>query len=160
MPAMSFLPVFVSDHVSHSSRAAVVFCAIATSAFGATAIILDRTHESQVLHETRHYRIFLPPDYETSGERYPVVYFFHGWGERYNQSTAGHNYDEGEDYGGDNFASFVGSHDVIVVRWDGYNPRTPGDHYVRPYNIGPVETDPPFPLYFPALVRYIDATYL
>jgi hypothetical protein len=131
----------------------------APGAFGATAIILDRTHESQVFHETRHYRIFLPPGYDTSGKRYPVVYFFHGWGERYNQTTAGHNYDEGTDYGGDNFASFVGTHDLIVVRWDGYNPRMPGEHYVRPYNIGPVETDRQFPLYFPELVRYIDATY-
>lgn len=141
--------------------AAVVLYAVAhaTGAGGATAIILDRTHESQVFHETRHYRIFLPPDYETSGKRYPVVYFFHGYGERYNQCSAGHNYDQGTDYGGDNFASFVGTHDVIVVRWDGYNPRTPGESYVRPYNIGPVETDRQFPLYFPELVRYIDATY-
>ncbi|SPE31477.1 putative esterase [Candidatus Sulfopaludibacter sp. SbA6] len=131
----------------------------ATGAFGATAIILDRTHQSQVFHETRHYRIFLPPDYETSGKRYPVVYFFHGWGERYNQCSAGHNYDQGADYSGDNFASFVGTHDLIVVRWDGHNPRTPGENYVRPYNIGPVETDRQFPLYFPELVRYIDATY-
>jgi len=141
--------------------AAALFCAAghATGAFGATAIVLDRTHESQVFHETRHYRIFLPPGYETSGKRYPVVYFFHGWGERYNQSSAGHNYDQGTDYGGDNFASFVGTHDLIVVRWDGYNPRTPGENYVRPYNIGPVETDRQFPLYFPELVGYIDATY-
>ena len=45
--------------------AAALFYAVvhATGAFGATAIILDRTHESQVLHETRNYRIFLPPDY-------------------------------------------------------------------------------------------------
>jgi len=141
--------------------AATLFYAIihATGAFGATAIIEDRTHESQIFHETRHYRIFLPPDYETSGKRYPVVYFFHGWGERYNKGTAGHNYDQGTDYGGDNFASFVGTHDLIVVRWDGYNPRTPGEEYVRPYNIGPVETDRQFPLYFPELVGYIDATY-
>src|SRR5690242_17259643 len=98
-------------------------------AFGASAIILDRTHESHVFHETRHYRIFLPPDYENSGKRYPVVYFFHGWSERYNKCITGHNYDEGKDYGGDNFANFAGAHDVIVVRWDGYNARTPGEDY-------------------------------
>jgi hypothetical protein len=137
---------------------AVLFC-FAVQAFGGTAVILDRTHESQVFHETRHYRIFLPPDYETSGKRYPVVYFFHGWSERYNKCIAGHNYDEGPDYGGDNFASFVGTHDLIVVRWDGLNPRTPGENYIRPYNIGPVETGRQFPLYFPELVHYIDATY-
>ncbi len=137
--------------------AALFFTAVQT--FGATAIILDRTHESQVFDETRHYRIFLPPDYETSGKHYPVVYFFHGWSERYNRCIAGHNYDQGTDYGGDNFANFVGTHDLIVVRWDGFNPRTSTENYIRPYNIGPVETDRQFPLYFPELVRYIDATY-
>jgi hypothetical protein len=141
--------------------ATALFYSVAHSAtaFGATAIILDRTHESQVFHETRHYRIFLPPDYETSGKRYPVVYFFHGWSERFNKCIVRHDYDQGSDYDGDNFTNFIGTHDVIVVRWDGYNPRTPDENYVRPYNIGPVETDRQFPLYFPELVRYIDATY-
>ncbi|MCU1273701.1 MAG: putative esterase, partial [Bryobacterales bacterium] len=61
-------------------------------------LILDQTHESQVFRETRHYRIFLPPDYATSGKRYPVIYWFHGWSERYNKPVARepeHNYDEG-----------------------------------------------------------------
>ena len=31
------------------------------------AIIFDRAHDSRIFGETRHYRIFLPPDYETSG---------------------------------------------------------------------------------------------
>ncbi len=128
-------------------------------AFGGTALVLDRTHQSQVFHELRHYRIFLPADYDTSGKRYPVVYFFHGYSERYNQCIAGHNYDQGSDYGGDNFANFVGAHDLIVVRWDGFNPRSADENYIRPYNIGPVETDRQFPLYFPELVRYIDSTY-
>jgi hypothetical protein len=29
--------------------------------WSADAIVLDRTHESRVFHETRHYRILLPP---------------------------------------------------------------------------------------------------
>ena len=150
----------LTERTGRTSRAFLFYLVVyAASALGAPAIILDRTHESQVFHETRHYRIFLPPDYETSGKRYPVVYFFHGWGERYNQCTAAHNYDQGTDYEGDNFANFVGAHDLIVVRWDGYNPRTPSETYIRPYNIGPVETERQFPLYFPELVRYIDATY-
>ena len=131
---------------------------------GARPLILDETHESRVFGETRHYRIFLPPDYPTSGKRYPVIYWFHGWSERYNKPVAREperNYDEGEGgvYGGDTIARFVGSHDVIVVKWDGYNPRTPGEAYPRPYNIGPVETDRQFPLYFPELVEYIDGHY-
>ncbi|HLJ14782.1 MAG TPA: alpha/beta hydrolase-fold protein [Bryobacteraceae bacterium] len=131
----------------------------AASLFGAQATILDRTHYSQIFHETRNYRIFLPPDYESSGKRYPVIYWFHGWSERYNKCIEGRNYDQGSDYGGDNISNFVGDHDVIVVKWDGHNPRTPGEHYLRPYNISPVETNRQFPLYFPELVSYIDAHY-
>ena len=123
---------------------------------GADASVLDRTHESEVFGETRNYRIFLPPDYETSGKRYPVVYFFHGHSERFNRAAK--DYDI-TGYGGDTIAAFVAKNDLIVVRWDGYNPRTPGENYVRPYNIGPVETERQFPLYFPELVAHIDATY-
>lgn len=127
-------------------------------------MILDETHESQVFHETRHYRIFLPPDYATSGKRYPVIYWFHGWSERYNKPVAREperNYDQGDGgvYGGDTIGRFAGNHDVIVVKWDGYNPHTPGEAYPRPYNISPVETERQFPLYFPELVAYIDARY-
>jgi pimeloyl-ACP methyl ester carboxylesterase len=128
----------------------------------AAAIIKDATHYSQVFDETRHYRIFLPPAYETSTRRYPVIYWFHGYSERYNQPVAGQehrNYDAGTDYSSDNIANFVAAHDVIVVKWDGYNPRTPGEPYPRPYNIGPVETYRQFPLYFPELVHHIDAFY-
>jgi pimeloyl-ACP methyl ester carboxylesterase len=137
-------------------------CALAARA--GEPLILDETHVSQVLHETRHYRIFLPPDYATSGKRYPVIYWFHGWSERYNKPVArdpGRNYDQGDGgvYGGDTVGRFVGNHDVIVVKWDGYNPRTPDEAYPRPYNISPVETDRQFPLYFPELVAYIDARY-
>lgn len=127
-------------------------------------LILDETHESQVFRESRHYRIFLPPDYASSGKRYPVIYWFHGWSERYNKPVAREperNYDEGEGgvYKGDTIGRFVGNHDVIVVKWDGYNPRTPGEAYPRPYNISPVETDRQYPLYFPELVAYIDSHY-
>jgi pimeloyl-ACP methyl ester carboxylesterase len=120
----------------------------------ADAIVLDRTHESQVFHETRHYRIFLPPSYETSAERYPVIYWFHGYGERSNLGPPHKEYDRGSDYNGDNLAKFVATHDVIIVKWDGQNGSSS-----RPYNVGPVETDRQFPIYFPELVAYIDATY-
>jgi Putative esterase len=116
--------------------------------------ILDRTHQSQIFHEPRPYRIFLPPSYESTTIHYPVIYWFHGFGERYNQGPPDKEYDRGTDYNGDNLANFVATHDVIIVKWDGENaPST------RPYNIGPVETNRQFPLYFPELVSYIDTTY-
>ncbi len=124
--------------------------------------ILDLKHGSRVFGEDRNYRIFLPPRYEATPEkRYPVIYFFHGWGERYNVPTregAG-GYDSADDYHGDNIARFVEQNEVIVVKWDGYNPPTPGGIYPRPYNIGPVETDRQFPFYFPELVQFIDSNY-
>ena len=129
---------------------------------GAQTRVLDLEHKSKVFGETRHYRVFLPPDYDNNPEkRYPAIYFFHGWGERYNVGTregAG-GYDSGTDYNGDNIANFVEKNSVIVVKWDGYNPRTPDEKYVRPYNIGPVETYRQFPIYFPELVEYIDSHY-
>jgi hypothetical protein len=122
-------------------------------------LILDRTQESATFHETRNYRIFLPPDYSSSRQRYPVIYWFHGYSERYNRGLAGQQYDQGGDYNGDNIAAFVATHRVIVVKLDGYNPRTPGEAYPRPYNIGPVETNRQFPLYFPEFIAFIDANY-
>ena len=144
-------------------RRLFLLAAFALAVRGAEPLILDESHESKVFGETRHYRIFLPPDYRTSGKRYPVIYWFHGWSERYNQPPAGapeRNYDQGDGvYGGDTIGRFVSYHDVIVVKWDGYNPRTPGEQYPRPYNISPVETERQFPLYFPELVAYIDSHY-
>jgi hypothetical protein len=69
-------------------RRLLLLLACARAAIAAQPIILDQTHESQVSGETRHYRIFLPPDFETSGKRYPVIYWFHGWSERYNKPVA------------------------------------------------------------------------
>ncbi len=130
-------------------------------AAGPEAAILDLKHYSEVFGEERNYRIFLPPGYDrTPAKRYPAIYFFHGWSERFNKPPRnGKGYDAGDDYGGDNIAAFVSRNDVIVVRWDGYNPRTTGENYPRPYNISPVETHRQFPLYFPELVRYIDSKY-
>ena len=144
------------------ARAGFLHIVAAVALYGAPATILDRTHFSHVFDETRHYRIFLPPDYESTSRRYPVIYWFHGFSERYNKPVTNpphRNYDEGTDYGGDNISNFVSGHDVIVVKWDGYNPRTPDENYPRPYNVQPVETSRQFPLYFPELVRYIDANY-
>lgn len=35
--------------------------------------------------DTRRFRIYLPPGYETSDERYPVVFALHGWRQDYEQ---------------------------------------------------------------------------
>ena len=104
-----------------------------------TAIVQDLSHASQALGETRRYRAVLPPDYSQSQKRYPVAYWFHGEGERFDRLP-------------DAIAAYVAGHDVIVVAADGSNP--PG----QPWNIGAVAANRQFPLYFPELVEQIDRT--
>ncbi|HMG91267.1 MAG TPA: alpha/beta hydrolase-fold protein [Chryseolinea sp.] len=123
--------------------------------------IIDAQHYSNVFAEIRHYRIFLPPSYtDNPVKRYPVIYFYHGWSQRYFGSSDNYaDFDKGDENKGDNIANFVASHDVIVVKPDGYNRSPDEKYYVRPYNVGPVETYRQFPLYFPELVEHIDTHY-
>jgi S-formylglutathione hydrolase FrmB len=127
--------------------------------------IIDSRHYSDVLGEMRNYRIFLPSGYnENLQKKYPVIYFLHGWSQRYFGigPIYSNPFESGTDNNGDNIANFVSNHDVIVVKSDGYNRTPDEDYYVRPYNIGKrteVETFRQFPIYYPELVNYIDATY-
>lgn len=135
---------------------------MAQSGNSESVTIIDSRHYSNVFSENRNYRVFLPAGYYLNPQkRYPVIYFYHGWSQRYfGSGPDGYNhFEKGEDNGGDNIAAFVSKNDVIVVKPDGYN-RSPGEeYYLRPYNIGPVETSRQFPLYFPELVAHIDAIY-
>src|SRR5260370_26632714 len=75
---------------------------------------LDQTHPSKVFGEARHYRIFLPPDYDSSTRAYPVIYYFHGHSDRYTLEK----YDDGKDTV-PKIAAFVATHPLIVVSVDG-----------------------------------------
>src|SRR5258708_1927688 len=92
--------------------------AAAMPATSATQPFYDRKHFSKVLGEERNYRILLPPDYESSGRRYPVIYYFHGHSDRYTLEK----YDNGTDTI-PKVADFVAHHDAIVVSVDGYVAR-------------------------------------
>ena len=82
---------------------------IAPLAAQKSTLVIDRIHDSYVFAEPRNFRIFLPPGYGTSSERYPVVYWFHGFSGRHNRPEGeGPNYDQGE---GDTIAEFV------AIRW-------------------------------------------
>ena len=123
--------------------------------------IIDSRHYSWNFGETRNYRIFLPPHYfDNPTKKYPVIYFMHGWSQRYFGSSNPYaDFDKGDENKGDNIANFVSGHEVIVVKSDGYNRSADEKYYVRPYNIGPVETFRQFPIYFPELIEHIDAHY-
>ncbi len=128
--------------------------------------IIDACHYSNVFGEMRNYRIFLPKDYDENNpdKKYPVIYFLHGWDQRYfgNGQWAYASYEMGDDNNGDNIVNFVVGHDVIVVKSDGYNRRRDEEYYRSPYNIGgklPIATYRQFPIYYPELIDYIDANY-
>lgn len=127
--------------------------------------IIDSKHYSNVFGEMRNYRIYLPSGYyDNPQKKYPVIYFLHGWSQRYfgNGPIDAVQFEKGNDNNGDNIANFVSSHDVIVVKSDGYNRDQDEEYYVRPYNIGKkseVDRYRQFPIYYPELVNYIDATY-
>jgi predicted alpha/beta superfamily hydrolase len=42
----------------------------------------DLSMNSEILNMERKYALYLPPDYETSQRRYPVLYLLHGGGGR------------------------------------------------------------------------------
>src|ERR1051326_9538215 len=84
--------------------------AAAMPATPATQPFYDRKHFSKVLGEDRTYRIRLPPDYESSAKRYPVIYYFHGHSDRYTLEK----YDNGTDTI-PKMAAFVAPPDPLVV---------------------------------------------
>ena len=90
----------------------------------------DVTFRSDAFQTDRQYRIYLPSGYQQHPDaRYPVVYYFHGWGGRYKWD----NYDLDDDinYPGNGrkeppfvmeWKDYVENHQVIIVTWDGYEP--------------------------------------
>lgn len=153
-----FIPAFIKNKVL---PALLLLSFIATSLYGGDVTIIDARHYSEVFGEIRNYRIFLPPGYSDQPQKkYPVIYFFHGWSQRYFGSSDQYaDFDQGDENNGDNIANFVSTHDVIVVKADGYNRSAGEKYYVRPYNVSPVETFRQFPVYFPELVDHIDSHY-
>ncbi len=140
----------------------LLFCSPSDAQHAESVTIIDSRHYSNVFGEIRNYRIFLPSGYfDNPQKKYPVIYFLHGWSQRY-FGDGGQKFDEfdkGDDNKGDNIANFVSTHEVIVVKSDGYN-RGPDEKYnLRPYNIDPVETFRQFPIYYPELIDYIDTHY-
>ncbi|HYO80343.1 MAG TPA: alpha/beta hydrolase-fold protein [Bryobacteraceae bacterium] len=120
-----------------------------------TQSFYDRTHPSKVFGQERNYRVFLPRSYEGSTTRYPVIYYFHGHSDRY---TLEH-YDKGKDTV-PKIASFVGTHDVIVVSVDGYVARDYSGFYGgSPWDVRVEGGDYDFGACFKELVAHIDSTY-
>lgn len=161
--------VIIMDHLKtfHSRALNRIILILATSLytlsiFAKSPIIIDSSHYSNTFAEIRNYRIFLPQDYYDNPQKhYPVIYFLHGWSQRYFGPVGDNysNYDKGDENNGDNIANYVSVHDVIVVKPDGFNPSSDTEYELTPYNIGNVKTTRQFPVYFSEFVKYIDASY-
>lgn len=115
----------------------------------------DHQHASRALGGVSNYRIILPPDYATSGKRYPVVYYWHSHSDRYTVE----NHDGGRDTI-PRMVRYVAGHDVIVVCPDGYVARDyTGFYGGTPYDVGVDGGGQDFGAYFLELIAHIDTTY-
>ncbi len=142
----------------------------------------DSSFFSQAFDTERWYRIYLPSDYNAdSPKRYPVVYYFHGWGGRYKWDSYMLEDDPGYPGNGRREPPFVmewrnysQSNDIIIVTWDGYEPNLhPGNTHregidyggCNPYDFPRAHEDPiihygwDFSMYFRDLVAHIDSSY-
>ena len=120
-----------------------------------TAEFRDETFDSKVFGGPRHYRIFLPTNYDAVSTRYPVIYYLHGHSDRYTLE----DYDHGEDTV-PKICRFVATHAVIVVGVDGYIARDyTGFYGGDPYDVRQTGGDIDFGKYFLEQVATIDANY-
>ena len=90
----------------------------------------DVSFYSDSFETERWYRIYLPKNYDQKEDvRYPVVYYFHGYGGRYKWDT----YDVEDDVNSPRngrkeppfvmeWQDYVNKNDLIIVTWDGYEP--------------------------------------
>lgn len=65
-------------HAAVVGAVALAFAAAAAAAVLRQSRDLDEQFRSVALRGAVHARVVLPPDYDSSGKRYPVVYFLHG----------------------------------------------------------------------------------
>jgi len=137
----------------------VALFSAATPAFARPAYF-DRTFESEVFTGPRRYRIFLPLNYESDEQRYPVIYYFHGHSDRY---TLEHYKVDKNDDGKETvqkIAKFVSMQGVIVVAVDGYVKEHYEDFYGgSPWDIRKEGGDYDFGVYFQEMVAHVDLTY-
>ncbi len=144
----------------------------------------DHHFYSKAFQTERWYRIYLPDGYEKKPDkRYPVIYYFHGWGGRYKWDSYDLKDDPNYPQNGRReppfvmeWSNYVQDHDVIIVTWDGYEPNLHKGLYERegipyggtnPYDyMRAHETEKDnqhwgwdYREYFRDLVMHIDSTY-
>lgn len=137
---------------------------------------------SKAFTASRYYRIYLPKSYDRDSEkRYPVVYYFHGYGGRYKWDTYTVEDDVFYPENGRKsppyvmeWSDYVQDHEVIIVTWDGYEPNNhPGRNFregltyggARPYDYDVAHATESkhwgwdYRMYFRDLVHHVDGHF-
>lgn len=119
---------------------------------GQQAPYSDISHFSRVFGHEKQYRLYLPVGYSSQNlKKFPVIYFFHGWGGR-------HFKDDNALLEYEKIKNLVDKYQIILVMWDGSMDVSEP----RPYNIGNSE-DVKFQVqmkdYFTELIAHIDSMY-
>lgn len=112
---------------------------------------LDLTHFSKTFGRDKTFRVYLPKTYQDNATKYPVVYFFHGWGGRYGS-------DDNAKLAYDSLQRLVDKYQVLLVMWDG----NIDESEPRPYNVGDhdnIKYDVQMKDYFPELVAHVDSIF-
>ena len=132
----------------------LVCCCASNQVFAQTdtakKVFEDHSHFSKAFGHQKYFRLYLPDDYFSGKKRYPVIYYFHGWSERYNKSIGGIDFEK--------LKPLVNKYHVILVLWDGNIKESDP----RPYNVGfhkDVKDEVQMKDYFLELVGHIDSTY-
>lgn len=124
---------------------------LSLSSFSQSQPYTDLQHHSKVFGREKYYRLYLPKGYEQRKGKYPVIYFFHGWGGR-------HFKDDNAKLEYELIKELVDKYNVILVMWDGNIEESEP----RPYNIGNHENvryEIQMKDYFLELISHVDSTY-
>jgi len=129
----------------------MLFTCMSVAAY--TAIIEDHDHYSKVMDQTKHYRVYLPPNYYDSDIHYPVIYWMHGHAGTYNMTK----YHE-------QWTDYIDIHNVLLVIPDPRNPNGSTYDYSlvfdnRTYEGTPAHNGKIFSKYFRELVQEIDSNF-
>ena len=131
-----------------------VVSAIALLTVSTPATYKDYSHYSKALKKEKFYRVLFPASYQNNKEqRYPVLYWFHGHGGSYKQTS----YLEP-------FQAYLKDHDMLIIMVDGANGDKTWYDYSFAYENGTIEGTPLKPdlwyyKYFRELVKEVDANF-
>ena len=145
------IPFTINNYAAHVLVTLLLLALVSCERKSSVEPYRDLTHRSETFKRDKYYRLYLPKSYHEGEERYPVIYFFHGWGGRYKS-------DDNAKLAYEKIKSLVDKYNVILVMWDGnIEEKEP-----RPYNIGyhnDITSQVQMKDYFLELVSHVDSTY-